>query len=113
MCVKMMNCLLKTRNCVLKTRSYVLKMMDFADSDEEWSSTFAKIDRSGTGSVDYEEVSLQWKNPDFPLKNPDFLLKHVGFIIKQFKLWLVGYSKGAKEKIAHGKTEMLREAMAT
>ena len=30
-----------------------------------------------------EEVSLQWKNPDFLFKNPDFLLKNVDFIIKQ------------------------------
>ena len=30
-----------------------------------------------------EEVSFQWKNPDFLLKNPDFLLKSVDFIMKQ------------------------------
>ena len=29
-----------------------------------------------------EQVSLQWKNPDFLLKNPDFLLKTVDFLLK-------------------------------
>ena len=28
------------------------------------------------------QVSFQWKNPDFLSRNPDFLLKHVDFIIK-------------------------------
>jgi hypothetical protein len=54
-------------------------------SDAEWSAAFAKMDRKGRGRVEFAE----------------------------FKLWLADYSKGAKEKIAHGKTEMLREAMAT
>ena len=28
-----------------------------------------------------QEVSFQWKNPDFLFKNPDFLLKNVDFIL--------------------------------
>ena len=30
-----------------------------------------------------EQVSFQWKNPDFLLRNPDFLLRNVDFLIKQ------------------------------
>ena len=29
-----------------------------------------------------EQVSFQWKNPDFLLKNPDFLLKNPDFLMK-------------------------------
>ena len=29
-----------------------------------------------------EQVSFQWKNPDFLFKNPDFLLKNVDFVTK-------------------------------
>ena len=29
-----------------------------------------------------DEVSFQWKNPDFPSINPDFLLKNVGFLMQ-------------------------------
>ena len=42
-----------------------------------------------TEDVFHEQVSFQWKNPDFlfrnpdfPIQNPDFLLKNVEFIIK-------------------------------
>ena len=30
-----------------------------------------------------EEVSFQWKNPDFLIKNPDFLLNNVDFLIEK------------------------------
>ena len=33
------------------------------------------------GNQCVQQVSFQWKNPDFLLKNPDFLLKNVDFII--------------------------------
>ena len=33
-------------------------------------------------AVVVNEVSFQWKNPDFLLRNPDFLLKNVDFILK-------------------------------
>ena len=33
--------------------------------------------------MDYQQVSFQWKNPDFLVKNPDFLLKNVDFVMKQ------------------------------
>ena len=48
---------LKTRNCVSKTRNCSLKMLNFADNR------------------DVDQVSFQWKNPDFLFRNPDFLLK--------------------------------------
>ena len=38
-----------------------------------------------TEDVFHEQVSFQWKNPDFLLRNPDFRLKNVDFIIKQEK----------------------------
>ena len=51
-------------------------------SDELLDSLYAALEGP-------EQVSFQWKNPDFPLMNPDllirnldFLLKNVGFIIK-------------------------------
>ena len=31
----------------------------------------------------FDQVSFQWKNPDFLLKNVDFLLKNVDFVIQQ------------------------------
>ena len=34
-----------------------------------------------------DEVSFQWKNPNFLLKNPDFLLKNVDFIINSEHRW--------------------------
>ena len=63
-CVKIMNCVSKTRNFVSKTRNFVFKMMKSAAMQRVWS-----VSNGG--------ILISLKNPDFLIKNPDFLLKNV------------------------------------
>ena len=51
--------------------------------------------------TEQQEVSFQWKNPDFLfrnpgflLRNPDFLLKNVGFMTKQEERWTGDRGRG-------------------
>ena len=53
-------------------------------------------------SIDREQVSFQWKNPNLLIRNPDFLIKNPDFLLKDLDFIIQHRGRGESSIYAYG-----------